>query len=114
MTDPPGNRPPSVEAAAAPKSGNAPLDVLFTASRGPTPTATSSPTGGTSATGRAAEGWRATHTYTAGGTYTATRDGHRRGRLTASATVPITVGNPPGNQAPTVQIAADPAGGRRR
>jgi hypothetical protein len=33
------------------------------------------------------------------------------GEATASATVQIVVGNPAGNQAPTVQAAADPSGG---
>jgi PKD repeat protein len=55
--------------------------------------------------------WRATHTYTAGGTYTARVTVTDEGGLTASATVAITVGNPPANQAPTVQAAADPTGG---
>ena len=31
--------------------------------------------------------------------------------LTATKTVPVVVGNPPGNQAPTVRIAADPKTG---
>jgi PKD repeat protein len=111
VTDPPGNRAPTVKVGAAPKSGTAPLSVLFTAS-GTDPdgdTLTYSwDFGDGSATGA---GKKVTHVYATGGTYTATVTARDPGGLTATATVPIVVGNPPGNQAPTVQIAADPAGG---
>ncbi len=100
-----GNEPPTVDAAALPSSGPAPLQVLFTAQG-------SDPDGdvvtyawnfgdGSSGTGR-----RARHTYTANGTYTATVTAKDSAGNTATDTVQIVVGNPAGNQAPTVQIAA--------
>jgi PKD repeat protein len=110
-TDPPGNRPPTVEVGAAPRSGNAPLSVLFTAEG-------SDPDGNAGLTyawdfgdGGTATVRNPTHTYTAGGTYTAEVTVTDPGGLTGTATVSITVGNPPGNQAPTVQAAADPVNG---
>jgi PKD repeat protein len=111
VTDPPGNRAPSVEAAALPRSGTAPLAVLFTANG-------SDPDRGDELTyawdfgdGDAGSGWRTTHTYTEGGTFTARVTVTDEAGLSASATVTVTVGNPPGNQAPTVRIAADPKSG---
>ena len=110
VTDPPGNLPPTVKAAAAPKSGNAPLDVLLTA-------AGSDPDGDTLTyawefgDGDTADGRRARHVYESAGTYTAKVTARDPGGLTASATVQVVVGDPPGNQAPTVQAAADPNGG---
>ena len=70
VTDPPGNVAPTVKAAAAPKSGNAPLDVLLTASG-------SDPDGDTLTyawefgDGATADGRRARHVYESAGTYTA-------------------------------------------
>jgi large repetitive protein len=110
VTDPPGNKPPVVEAAALPRSGNAPLNVLFTA-EGSDPDGDDLTYAWDYGDGGAGSGWKASHTYTAGGAYTAKVTVTDEGGMTASATVPITVGNPPGNQAPTVQAAADPAGG---
>jgi PKD repeat protein/glucose/arabinose dehydrogenase/type 1 glutamine amidotransferase len=111
VTNPPGNEAPSVEAAVAPASGLAPLNVLLTAQA-------SDPDddaltyvwdfGDGSDPGR---GRRARHTYTRPGTFTAKVTVTDRAGLTASATVEIVVGNPPANQAPTVLAAADPAGG---
>ena len=109
-TDPPGNRPPTVQAGALPASGPAPLAVLFTA-------AGSDPDGdvltyawdfgdGSTGTGR-----RARHTYTANGTYTAKVTVKDLAGATGTATVQVVVGNPGGNQAPTVQIAADRVAG---
>ena len=57
-----------------------------------------------------ANGRRARHTYTSVGTYQA-KVTVSDGEASASATVQIVVGNPAGNQPPTVQAAADPAGG---
>ncbi len=110
VTDPPGNRAPSVQAGAAPRSGNAPLSVLFTAD-GSDPDGDDLTYAWDFGDGGSAPGWRASHTYTAGGTYTAKVTVTDEGGLTATATVPVTVGNPPGNQAPTVQAAADPVSG---
>ena len=110
VTDPPGNRPPSVEAAAAPRSGTAPLEVLFSA-HGTDPDRDELTYEWDFGDGDGAEGWRATHTYTAGGTYTARVTVPDEDGLTGTATVQVTVGNPPGNQPPTVQVAADPKSG---
>jgi phage baseplate assembly protein gpV len=69
--DPPGNLPPTVQAAATPRSGAAPLRVRFTS-------AATDPDGDRVSTvwdfgdGGQAGGPRATHTYTAPGSYTAT------------------------------------------
>ena len=60
--------------------------------------------------GATANGRRARHTYTGVGTYAAEVT-VSDGEATASATVQVVVGNPAGNQAPTVQVAADPSGG---
>jgi large repetitive protein len=110
VTDPPGNRAPSVEAAAAPRSGNAPLSVLFTAA-GTDPDDDELTYAWDYGDGGTGSGWRTTHTYTRGGTFTARVTVTDEGGMTASATVAITVGNPPGNQPPTVLAAADPNGG---
>jgi len=110
-SDPPGNRAPRVEAGAAPASGGAPLDVVFSA-------AGSDPDGdaityawdfGDGST--AAQGRRARHTYAGPGTFVATVTVTDRAGLTGSDTVDVVVGDPAQNQAPTVQVAADPAGG---
>ena len=111
VADPPGNRAPQVEAAAVPASGQAPLDVVFTAA-------------GTDPDGDAlsyawdfgdgsdeVRGRRARHTYTRTGTFTATVTATDAAGATGSATVDVVVGDPASNQAPTVQIAADPVGG---
>ena len=110
-TDPPGNRPPTVQAGALPASGPAPLAVLFTAA-GSDPDgdvltyAWDFGDGSPVATGR-----RARHTYAASGTYTAKVTVKDLAGATSTATVPVVVGNPGGNQAPAVQIAADRVAG---
>ena len=110
VTDPPGNAAPSVEVQAAPKSGNAPLDVLFSSYA-------TDPDGdplsylwefGDGDTSSQEESVR--HVYRQGGSFTAKLT-VSDGTLSASSTVNVTVGNPPANQAPTVQIAADPIRG---
>jgi cytochrome c len=110
VTNPPGNLPPTVKAAAAPKSGNAPLDVLLTA-QGSDPDGDALTYRWEFGDGETADGRRARHMYTSPGTYDAKVTARDPGGLTASATVQVVVGNPPGNQAPTVQVAADPNGG---
>jgi len=110
VTDPPGNRAPTVEAAAVPDSGQAPHEVVFTAD--------GSDPDGDALTYRwdfgdgspIASGRRARHTYTQPGTFTAKVTVTDAGGMTANDTVAITVGNPPANQAPTVIAAADPQG----
>ena len=110
VTDPPGNRAPTVKAGAAPKSGTAPLSVLLTAS-GTDPDGDALTYSWDYGDGATGTGKKVTHVYSSGGTYTATVTARDPGGMTGTATVSIVVGNPPGNQAPTVQIAADPAGG---
>ena len=51
------------------------------------------------------------HSYTLAGTYDATVTATDEHGATATATVEIVVGNPAGNQAPTVRVAADPRSG---
>ena len=51
------------------------------------------------------------HTYTHGGTYTATVTASDGRGGTTTAEIPIVVGDPAGNQAPTVTAAADPKTG---
>jgi len=110
VTDPPGNAAPSVEIAAAPASGNAPLDVLFSSE------ATDPDDDELTYLWEFGDGDTSSqegsvrHVYRQGGTYTAKLT-VSDGTLSDSATVSITVGNPPANQAPTVQIAADPISG---
>jgi PKD repeat protein len=110
VLDPPGNRAPTVNAGAAPKSGTAPLSVLFTAS-GADPDGDALTYSWDFGDGATASGRKVTHVYAAGGTYTATVTARDPAGLTGTATVAVVVGNPPGNQAPTVQAAADPASG---
>ena len=111
VTDPVGNRPPTVEVAALPLSGKAPLIVTLTA-QGTDPdkdelTYTWDFDDG-SADGH---GWKVDHTYDDAGTYTATVTASDGRGGTDTAEIPIVVGNPAGNQAPTVTAAADPKTG---
>jgi PKD repeat protein/glucose/arabinose dehydrogenase len=110
VTDPPGNRAPSVDFGYAPGSGNAPLSVLFS------PEATDPDDDELTYLWEFGDGDTSTHdgqirhTYRQGGNYTAKLT-VSDGELSATKSVTITVGDPPANQAPTVQIAADPVRG---
>jgi PKD repeat protein len=110
VTDPPGNVAPNVEIGAAPASGNAPLDVLLSSE------ATDPDDDELTYLWEFGDGDTSSqegsvrHVYRTAGTYTAKLT-VSDGQASASATVSITVGNPPQNQAPTVQIAADPLNG---
>ena len=111
VTDPPGNRAPSVEIGGAPRSGNAPLDVLFTSEATDPDDDELTYLWEFGDGDTASDVDRIRHVYRQGGTYTAKLTVTDEGGLTASSTVSVTVGNPPGNQAPTVQVAADPVSG---
>jgi hypothetical protein len=110
VTDPPGNRAPSVDFGYAPGSGNAPLSVLFS------PEATDPDDDELTYLWEFGDGDTSTHdgqirhVYRQGGSYTAKLT-VSDGELSATKSVTIVVGNPPTNQAPTVQIAADPLSG---
>jgi PKD repeat protein len=86
VLDPPGNVRPTVQAAAAPRSGAAPLRVRFTS-------AATDPDGDQVSTvwdfgdGGRAGGADISHTYTQPGTYTATVTVRDPGGLTAGSTV---------------------------
>ena len=70
VTAPPGNRAPTVQAAAVPASGKAPLDVMLTA-QGTDPDGDALDLPWEFGDGSTAKGRRARHTYTAVGTYQA-------------------------------------------
>jgi PKD repeat protein/type 1 glutamine amidotransferase len=104
------NSAPVVRVGAAPASGTAPLAVRFTSE------ATDTEAGALTyrwdfGDGGSAATRNANHTYGAPGTYTAKVTVTDKHGAAGSAQVVITVANPPGNVAPTVQAAADPASG---
>jgi PKD repeat protein len=107
VSEPQGNGLPTVEAAAVPASGKAPLEVQFTA-QGTDPDDDELTYSWDFGDGTAdAAGRRVKHTYTANGTYTATVTADDGNGGTATDTIEIVVGNPAGNQPPTVEVAAD-------
>jgi PKD repeat protein/plastocyanin len=110
VTNPPGNRPPVVEAAAAPSSGTAPLSTLLSA-LGTDPDGDKLTYRWEFGDGQSAAGRAVRHVYLLGGTYTAKVTATDEAGATATAEVDIVVGNPAGNQAPTVRAAADPTSG---
>ena len=106
VIDPP-NRPPTVRAAADPGSGDAPLDVRFSAEG-------SDPDGDTLGyewdfgDGGRAFGAQATHRYAAPGDYEAVVTVTDPDGAAGTATVQVTV---TGNRAPSVTLTADPQSG---
>jgi PKD repeat protein len=107
---PPANGAPQVEAAAAPASGVAPLSVLLSA-QGTDPDGDRLTYSWTLGDGATADRRNVRHTYTESGTFTAIVTATDSHGATGTAEVEIVVGDPPGNQAPTVQVAADPSSG---
>ena len=107
VADPPGNRPPTVRAAADPQTGNAPLDVRFSAEG-------SDPDGDTLlyewdfGDGGKAFGAQNTHRYTTPGTYDAKVTVTDPDGATGTATVQVVVS---GNRAPSVTLTATPQAG---
>jgi PKD repeat protein len=105
-----GNRPPTVDVAADPVSGRGPLEVHFEA-------VGHDPEGGPLTyewdfgDGGGQFGGVVDHTYLAAGTYTAEVTATDAAGATDTATIAITVQDPPANQAPTVRAAADPKSG---
>ena len=94
VTDPVGNRPPTVTAAAVPASGRAPLDVQLSAT-GTDPDGDALTYRWSFGDGSAdAAGRRARHVYTRNGTFTATVTATDRAGLTDTDSVTITVGQP--------------------
>jgi PKD repeat protein len=106
VTDPP-NRPPSVRAAADPGSGDAPLDVRFSA-EGTDPDGDSLVYEWDFGDGGRAFGAQATHRYSSPGDYDATVTVTDPDGATGTATVHVTVS---GNRAPSVTMTADPQSG---
>ena len=109
----PTNQVPTVVTAADPASGTAPLDVRFesqgTDPDGPENQLTYQWDFGD---GSGQFGRNVRHTYMEAGTYEATvKVTDNRGASTTSEPISITVNDPPGNAAPTVQALADPKTG---
>jgi PKD repeat protein len=107
---PPANRPPTVQIAATPRSGPAPLPVRFTsAARDPDGTAVS--TVWNFGDGVQAGGPSITHTYRTPGTYTATVTVTDPGGETATASVQITVSGAAALDSPAPAPAPDASQG---
>ena len=101
------NRPPTVRAAADPGSGEAPIDVRFSA-EGSDPDGDSLSYEWDFGDGGQAFGAQATHRYSAPGDYTATVTVTDPDGESATATVQVTVS---GNRAPSLALTADPETG---
>jgi PKD repeat protein len=104
------NNAPSVQAAADPSSGTAPLRVRFT-SQGSDPDGHRLSYMWDFGDGASAGTRNGTHTYMSPGTYMATVTVTDEYGAEGTAQVQVVVSNAPGNGAPTVQAAADPASG---
>jgi PKD repeat protein len=106
---PPANQPPTVQVAATPRSGTAPLPVRFTS-------AARDPDGDQLlmvwdfGDGTQGGGPSVNHTYRAAGTYTATLTVSDLGGETATASIEIRVSGPPGRTAAPDRSAGDVAG----
>jgi PKD repeat protein len=107
VTNPPGNKAPTVQAAGDPAAGKPPLTVQFSASG-------SDPDGDTlSYAWDFGDGGKSfvqnpSHTYMTAGSYTATVTVNDGRGGTATATVAVTVGN----RGPTVTLSATPTSGK--
>jgi PKD repeat protein len=108
-----GNQVPLVVTAADPVSGNAPLPVHFQADAiDPDGDETKLVYRWDFGDGGAQFGADVRHTYMTPGTYKAkVKVTDAKGGSTTSEEITITVNNPPGNAAPTVEALADPASG---
>jgi PKD repeat protein len=106
VTEPP-NRAPSVQAAADPGSGDAPLDVRFSAA-GTDPDGDPLVYEWDFGDGGTAFGAQATHTYRSAGEYDATVTVTDPDGATGTATIHVTVS---GNHAPSVTMTANPQSG---
>ena len=110
---PPANQPPTVQIAADPRSGTAPLPVRFTS-------AARDPEGKQLlmvwdfGDGAKAGGPSISHTYRSPGTYTATLTVTDPGGLTATASLQITVSGPTALASPPVSDVAGESGRARR
>ena len=122
VSDPPGNVTPTVEAAADPASGAAPLEVRLSA-LGSDPDGDELGYAWDLGDGTRAFGAQATHTYVLPGTYTATVRATDPGGASATASVTITVGSTagaldaggvPGTSAESVVISVDRRQAARR
>ena len=107
------NSRPSVQAAADPHTGMAPLAVQFTSS-GTDPENQALTYAWDFGDGGRALGQNATHTYLTPGTYMAKVTVTDPDGGTGTAEVQVIVADPPGNQPPTVRAAADPRRATRR
>jgi PKD repeat protein len=104
------NNAPTVQAAADPSSGTAPLRVRFT-SQGTDPDGHRLSYAWDFGDGASAGTRNGTHTYMSPGTYMSTVTVTDEYGSEGPEQVQVVVYNAPGNGAPTVQAAADPASG---
>jgi PKD repeat protein len=111
VTDPAGNQAPTVEAGADRNTGTAPLNVTFTAQATDADGDTLTYEWDFADGSAKANGREVDHTYTDAGTYDAKVTVSDGNGGSTTATVRVVVGDPPGNQAPSVEATADPKSG---